>query len=434
MTFKKNINLLKHQKEGIEFMSKNKYVINADEQGLGKTLQAMYVADLTEGSTLVISPATLKLNWKEEYEKFTDIVPVVGLEPSKVNIVNYEMLYLCTELFKRASTVIIDEAHYLIHMDSQRTEYVHRFIKRYIPERLILLTGTPLKNRVSDCYSLLSFRCYSKSEDTSTSVNCIRDKYSSQEVFNDQFSHRESFKVKVKGRRGSSFYKQVVKHSGIKNVDELKQYFNCYYIRRLAKNVLDLPALRYKDIPISGKTNKKLLLAFEQYLIDGEKSVAAADVKREAAEMMAPNTAKYVQDLLDSGEKCCVVFSDHVEPLSIIASKFKKLRIGFIKGSTSMDNRHKAKMDFQEGKLDLLLCTVGAANAGITLTRSRNIVLNDEPWDYAALSQLVKRIHRIGQKHDCLISIMVGSETQRKIRTSLDQKRESIKQLIEQGD
>lgn len=425
MALRPNVKLLPFQVEGVNFALKHNYSINAMEQGLGKTLQAIAVQQATDLDCVVICPSTLKLGWKEEYEKFTDIdlsTVKVGIKKSKVNIVHYEDIYKCSELIRKAGIVIIDEAHYLIHLDSQRTTYVHRMIKKYTPERLIMLTGTPIKNRVSDFFSLLMLTSYSPIKNNGT---LITDKFKTQEAYNNFFCNSYKMKVTVRPKNKKPFKTEVTRYSGIRNQDILQDYMKFKLIRRLAKNVLDLPEMIFKDVVVSYKKNTELEVAFNQFL-KGESYNSS--VKKQAALSVAPFTAKYVKDIIKSGEGPVVVFSDHPETLDIIEKDLRKAKIasGKITGATSK-TRDRDRIAFQNGKLDVLLCTSGAGAEGLNLTISRNMVLNDIPWDHSKFYQLLKRIHRIGQLSKCVVHRMVGTVVYKKIIKSLCEKAEEIK-------
>jgi len=422
---RKNIEIKDHQVEGRDFLLANNYAICGDEQGLGKTLEAILVQQDKNYKTLVICPATLKLGWKEEFEKFTDLAETaitVGLKNNHINIINYEHIYKCTELMMQADLIIIDEAQYLIHLESQRTTFAHRMIKKYKPERLVLLTGTPIKNRIQDFYSLMMLVNYNEEK---------AFRFPTQESWNDYFCHFYLKKVYCNPKNRPSFTTRVKQYTGFKEdkLPELKKLMAGKLIRRLAKNVLDLPELIFKDITVSYKDDKELEKAFKQFK-EGEEYDSS--VKRKAAVSVAPFTAKYVKDMIQAGEGPVIIFSDYKDPLSIIEETLSKSKItmGRITGDDSLANRDIDRKLFQAGKLDVILCTVGAAAEGITLTASRNMVLNDLPWAWDKMSQLIKRFHRIGQERKCVVHRMIGTKVYKRIITDLFDKEQTITTIL----
>jgi SNF2 family DNA or RNA helicase len=321
---------------------------------------------------------------------------------------------------------IIGNCHYLINPEAQRTEYAHRMIKKYKPERLILLTGTPVKERVSDFYSLIKLLSYTPIRNNG---RLITDKYDTHTKFNNRFSNRVSFNVRVKGKRGGEFTKKIVKYTGVKNERELIAYMKFKYIRRTAKKVLDLPPLIFKDIPINYKNNEALQTEFDKFLKGEEYDVKT---KTKAACVTAPFTSDYVVDLMRSGEKPIIIFSEHIEPLKIISEKLKKKKFScaFIIGEVGDEQRQSNIQNFQRGEIDVLLCSYGAASTGITLTRSRNMVLNDESWEASTMSQALKRFHRIGQNRTCIVHRIIGTGTNKKINQTLKEKQQDISKII----
>jgi superfamily II DNA or RNA helicase len=81
------------------------------------------------------------------------------------------------------------------------------------------------------------------------------------------------------------------------------------------------------------------------------------------------------------------------------------LKGGLIWGETPMNKRQTMIDNFQRGDLRVLVCTIGAAKTGITLTAANQMIFNDLPWVPADYLQAEKRIHRIGQDQGCVIHI-----------------------------
>lgn len=427
MALREETKLKIHQVQGVNFMLAHNYVLNSDEMGLGKTLQAIAVhqAMSLDSKAVIVCPYTLKYNWLNEYKKFTTEKEIwVGLKPAKVNIINYEQLYKSTELFMKADIVIFDEAHYLINEEADRTTYVHRMIQNHQPERLILLTGTPMKERVSDFYSILKLLSYTPIPNNGRKIT---DKYNNHTKFNMRFSNRESFMVNVKTRKGGSFRKQIVKWSGTKNEKELRQYLKFKYIRRLTKDVIDLPPLIFKEVPFRLTGDKLLEAEFEKFQ-KGESFNVQSKVK--AALLTAKFTADYVKNLLSEGQKPLIVFSDHKEPLNVMESKLKRYKTAQITGEVDVKERQKIMDDFQANKLDVIFLTYGAGSTGVNLTAANNMVLNDESWEASTMSQAFKRFHRIGQTRKCTVHKVIGNRVSHRMKKLLISKNKDIARII----
>ena len=175
-----------YQKEGILFGLEKKRLIIGDEPGLGKTLQSIGIADCANAyPCLVICPASLKINWQREFEKFTDKRALVldnqtrttwpyllRMGVYQVAIVNYESLrkyfvwdiktngafrlkdvVFCPEI-RQFRSVIIDESHRVKDPSAQQTIFAKGITsgKPYI----VLLSGTPVVNHPRDLVAQLS--------------------------------------------------------------------------------------------------------------------------------------------------------------------------------------------------------------------------------------------------------------------------------------
>lgn len=387
-----NYTLKPYQKVGVKFLLRTPYAILGDAMGLGKTLQAIEVIKRTGLKTLVVCPASLRLTWKSELELF-------GTGAEDVTIIGYSELTKM-ESFEGYELIIADEIHYLKNLDAQRTGAFHRLLWESKPERFIGLSGTAIKNRIPEFYSILRL-IYS----SSTLPTMLRDYWD----FCRHFCNVTQFKVR--GR-------MVTKFDGHKNIDELRALLHPRYLRRKASEVLDLPPIVRKDILLEdSEIDHDLLQAWDS------NSKAFITYKKNSAKIKAPHTIKYVKDLLEAGEGPVLVYSDHVEPAQRIGEGFnRKYKVGIITGSTPMKERHELVTALQEGKLDVLTATIGALSEGVTLTKARNLVFNDLSFVPGDIAQVEKRIHRIGQTGSCVIHRMFWGKLDLRIGKELDKK------------
>ena len=174
-----------YQKEGITFGLRNRRILIGDEPGLGKTLQSIGIVDTANAyPCLVICPSSLKINWKREFEKFTDKKALVLDNSTRATypyllqmkmfhtaVVNYESLkkyfvfdikqkkfrlsdVVFTPAIRMFRSIIIDESHRVKDASAQQTIFTKGISigKEYI----ILLSGTPVVNRPQDIVTQLS--------------------------------------------------------------------------------------------------------------------------------------------------------------------------------------------------------------------------------------------------------------------------------------
>ena len=383
--------------------------------GLGKTLQAIEVIKRTKLQAVIVCPAFLRHTWANEIVKFSNLTPIMLDNDTlytdfEVAIVSYSSLYKFENLFKKNQIVIADECHFLKNPSAKRTQKFHLLIESFTPERFIGLSGTAIKNRVPEFYSLLALCSYNPKRNSGKS---IFDRFKNYYAFCDYFTYRKEFKVH--GRK-------VVKYEGHRNIDQLKFYLRGKYLRRKASEVLDLPPIIRKDIVLNeSHIDKELEKAFY-----GDK-VAFATAKVNSAKLKVKHTVKYVKDLNEQGAEAIVIFTDHVEPAEEIAASLKCVPIT---GSTKMLIRSKIVEKFQAGELPYLVATIGALSVGVTLTKATNLVFNDLSFVPGDIAQAEKRIHRIGQKESCVIHRMIYGTIDFHIAKELDKKLRTLVEVL----
>lgn len=149
------------QKEGVEFLLKNNKCILADTMGKGKTITAVYASLLLEETAkiLIVTTKSLKYSFVKEIEVFTDKFHVVDKEfvESKFVVLHYEQLkkYYNEVIKFNPNIIIVDECHNVKNLKTVRGKYLQEILKKNYPNKLWLLTGTPIANRPSEFYSLL---------------------------------------------------------------------------------------------------------------------------------------------------------------------------------------------------------------------------------------------------------------------------------------
>ncbi len=431
------IELLPHQKEAVKFGLKNKYNILALEMGLGKSATALEIWKQSGGNLLIVCPSYLILNWVKEIRKFHGDGPSIeaiksgsqirNLKGTKTNIaiISYDLARKAETLFEWSDMVVADEAHSLKTMTAKRTEEFHKFIYENSIKRLSLLTGTPIKNRVSEYYSLLSLMHYMPGIKSD-----FLKRFPDQMTFSDYFSFRSSYQVPV-WKNGFQVYVTVLKWTGHRNVGELKKYLKPFYIRFKSEDVLDLPDTTEKFFYTSDSKDEKLLEEFEEYFDeeDSDEVKVNASVKSEfktkAALKKAPFTIQYVKSLLEEVDSV-VVYTDQVESCEAIAAG---LEVKPITGKVSPEARYAIARDFQNGKTKVLVATVRSFSTGIDLTSSCNLVFNDLPWVPGDISQAIFRIKRITQKRAPVVHYVLGSPQDKYIMETLQSKIKTISEV-----
>ena len=401
------------QKVGIEFALSRHYCIIGDEMGLGKTLQGIAVSQITRSKTLVICPAFLKYNWREEFGKFSNNELKISIDrlesDSDVVITNYARLASSEEFFKWAELVIADEVHYLKNIKAERTKAFHQYLYDHRPSRFLGMSGTPITGKVPDWYSLLMLTSYNPHNTSGLGIDGV-DYYR----FCNKFCNVRV--KKIRGRPIREFY-------GIKNLEGLRKLLRGKYIRRRCKDVLDLKKIYEQIITLEKNDLDK---NYVEEMEDPEK--AWMTVKSKSAASKAPGCIDLIKNLRDTDNSPIIVFSDHREPVDVICKGLKGLNVSYINGDVSNEDRHKTVKFFQEGRIDVLVCTIPAASTGLTLTKSNRIIFNDLSANPAQNAQALKRVHRIGQDKPVFCYYLSGNKMDKKIITILKQKMKVLRE------
>jgi SNF2 family DNA or RNA helicase len=167
-----NRTLFPHQVEGVRFMKLANPAFNWDDVGLGKTASAIVAAlDCGYSNVLVVTLASLKLNWKREVEMFKQTAKVVsGTEfnnsPSTFTIINYEILKNFVSVKKgkkqsdnnilienRYDCIILDEVHRAKNPDSIQSACIKELCSQSSLKKVIGLSATPFERNV-DFYNI----------------------------------------------------------------------------------------------------------------------------------------------------------------------------------------------------------------------------------------------------------------------------------------
>jgi len=415
-----------HQLEALYFFRSNPYCLCASEPGVGKTLSAILLIKETAGRVIIVCPGLLLRNWQAELLKFAgikaEIFPEKYGNESRIMIVSSDIIYKHPSLFARLDLLIVDESHMFLTMTSRRTKSLHTFVEAYTPKRLILISGTPIRNRVPELYSTLRLLGYG----TDRGFN---KKFKSQWAFNLTFTHM--VKKRIAGREITAF-------EGSKNVDVLKQWLKGTYIKHRLSELADLPPIIFTEIvlPQLAKEEKRLqelddnlAKGWEAYELGEAMPTSMATLKKDSAVAKIPDCISYLKSSIDAGDFPIVVFTDHTLPCFEICAAIPNS--AYIRGDTPMAERDRLVNKFQAGEIDVLVCTITAGGVGITLTKSNHLVFNDLSYVGSNNLQAVKRIHRMTQTKKCRVITLVRPGIDTKISRILLNKEEIIKEVME---
>lgn len=408
------------QELAFSYADNHPYSIIAKDPRLGKSRVAIELREKLKNNCLIVCPSYLVPNWRKEiikwagpklitmFEKGSEIYDVFD---SDYAIISFDLAQKAEWLFDWCDMLIIDEGHHLKSMSAKRTQFIHKNVFENSIKRVHVLTGTPLKNRVKEFYSLLALMNY----DPRIADSEFLTAYPTEIDFADHFSNREEFTMEIKNR-----YVPIVKWSGLRNVEELRKWLKGKYIR-IKADKKDLPDLQTISTLVSSAYDPHLWKAFESYFNGGqddERSSVNPQYKAEAALKKVPFTIKYLEDLLEKVD-CVLVYSDHVASAEVIAAHFG---VRALTGKVPKKLRSKLADDFQAGHGRILPATIGALKEGKDLFRSNDVVFNDQCWVPGDMVQAINRIRIMGDKTPKTVHKIFGSPQDEKISVALEEK------------
>lgn len=470
-----------HQLEGFIHGINNDKFLLADEQGLGKTKQAIDVAmhrkqaNGFKHTLIVCGVNSLKWNWMEEIGKHSDeSAHVLGSRKTRAGkirdgslkdrlhdlqegrdefflITNIESLrkprqrkkvgrkFKNIELSDMQKTqlsiikeiekltkdgtigmVIFDEIHKAKNAESQQGKAIHHLKSPY----KMALTGTPLMNKPIDLYNILKWL-----DEEGRSFYAFRNRYC------------------VMGGFGG--YEII----GYKNLKELQTRLDRVMLRRKKNEVLDLPPkIRSSEyVELKGKqrqiyndvmrgvreniTEIKLSPNPLAQLTRLRQATAHANILNASINESAKfdRMKEIIEELTESGKKA-IVFSNWTEVTDRAVKELEQYNPAVITGKTA--DRQSEIYRFQNDEnCQVIVGTISAMGTGLTLTAASTVIFLDKPWNPANTEQAEDRAHRIGTEGTVNVISLIAKDTiDENIERILYEKGELAKGLVEGDD
>jgi len=418
------------QKAGIEFMWNQKNVLQGDQMGLGKTIQAIGLFNMIDDfkSAVIICPNTLKRNWKNEIEEwlihdvpvricdsvdfeFGDGISIINYEAFRNNTTrgsdkytapkrggkynNTEKIIRRIKKIKNIDCLVMDESHRIKNWSSNTTRNIFK-IRKYF-DRKVLMTGTPIMNRPEELWTTIKFL-----------------------GFKDKFGG-------TKKKFGFRYCDLKMSHwgwdySGSSNLKELQiKMRSNFMVRRTRDQVLsELPKKFRKPVKVEiSETYKQHLEEFSQVVKDITAFSASdmemesnvlkglkvdqiediAEIRKIVGQAKIIPVYEYTKEILEAGEKV-VLFGHHTSVLEAYKRKFKNYNPAFITGKVKQDDRQTEVEKFQEDEsCRIIILNMAVGSVGLTLTRAHNTVFAELDYVPQIMNQAEDRTNRIGAKH-----------------------------------
>ena len=405
--------------------------ILADDMGLGKTIQVIsmlvsYKENQEENkkTSLVVSPSSLALNWKNEIEKFApelNIKVISGNANQRKEIINeierydvivtsYDLLKRDIEIYKEKNYtfrfIIADEAQYLKNNNAKNA----KAIKQIKADSRFALTGTPIENSLAELWSIFDF---------------VMPGY--------LFSYKK-FK--------STYETAIVKDNDEDAMKKLKMLIEPFVLRRTKKEVLtELPE---KTITVlkneMGEEQRKIYLSYlvrtKQELQD---EINSNGYERSQIKILAALTRlrqicchpslfidnykepcskleqcmEILEDGITAGHKI-LLFSSYTSMFEIIEKELKNRNIKYFKltGATKVDERVDLVDEFnQNDEIKVFLISLKAGGTGLNLIGADMVIHYDPWWNISAENQATDRAYRIGQKNNVQVYKLITKDS-----------------------
>jgi SNF2 family DNA or RNA helicase len=421
--------LLPYQKAGIKYATTARRSFIADDMGLGKTVQAIGAVEHANSyPAVVICPAGLVLNWRDEFNKWlperrVSVVTNRSQFPEKdtfdVLVVGYPNISHWNKLLIGFKSYVFDESHYAKSPTAQRTKASIKMARSAPEDGLVLcLTGTPITNRPAE---------YASQLDILGQLN--------------RFGGLWGFYRRYCGAFRDRYGQWHIE--GASNLDELNETLRSIcYIRRTKDQVLDeLPPVRHSRLVVGGtpsgmKEYRDAEADIIAYIVGRAEEIArelgksprsaavVARIKAEsnehlvrisvlrklAAKAKMEAVYEWIDQKIGAGEKV-VVAAHHREIVDVIANHYCGLKI---QGGMSVEAVQEAKLKFQTGTIDeapIIVLSIQAAKTGHTLTAAQEVLFVELPWSPADVDQTYSRCHRLGQKGSVMSTYILAAGT-----------------------
>ncbi len=418
--------LYSYQRKGALFAAKAGRSLIADDMGLGKTIQAIAAVEILARTVglervLIVSPTSLKHQWKQEIEKFCgrSVKVVEGsiakraalyASDSFYKITNYEVIHRDIELIRNwePEMVVLDEAQRIKNWKTRRARSVKKLDSRYA----IVLTGTPLENRLEELHSIVEFI----------------DRFHLGPLFRFLDEHQHVDKAG--------------KVIGYHNLSKIAKSLEPILVRRTKKEVLkELPGRLDKNyfVPMTkeqmkhheenretvarivskwrrlgflSETDQRILMIALQNMRMSCNSTYLLDKKTDYG-VKADELVSVLEETFERPDTKAVVFSQWVGTHELLVNRLESSKRDYVLfhgGITGRKRRDLIKQFKNDPECRVFLST-DAGGVGLNLQNASTVINMDLPWNPAVLEQRIGRIHRLGQHRTVRVVNFVAQGT-----------------------
>lgn len=449
VSIRPSISLREYQKHGFNWLVfLNEFGLNgilADDMGLGKTLQTLAAVQRawetakTKRPSLVVCPTSVVSNWKSEITKFfVGCRPIVFAgsnrdeklsclcEPDLSSRVCSENMLVLTsfdiaridhEKLNRIEWlyVVVDEGHYIKNPDAVRT----KTIKTINGQNKLVLTGTPIQNKLEDLWSLFDFVMpgYLGSRQAFRS-NYSRDgRVNWTAVWGGENRLKDRINPFVLRRLKESVAKDLPQKIMISQKVELskaqvalyKEVIRSTQCRQILENAEKNGANQAQFQILSALTKLRTICNHPMLT---NKDAVPADARLEDSGKLGL-LQELMEEVID-GEHRTLLFCQSTQMIDIIQLWFERWGIRYLRldGSTPPGSRVGLVDKFNNDKeIHAFLISTTAGGTGLNLTGADTVIFYDHDWNPADDNQAQDRAHRIGQTKPVTVYRLISRGT-----------------------
>jgi SWI/SNF-related matrix-associated actin-dependent regulator 1 of chromatin subfamily A len=436
---KPGVRLYPHQIVGSMFLNAVRNVLLALGMGSGKSLISITYAEMNDfEKVFVITPNSLKFNYRNEIEKFTNSNAfIVGkknkctIEDAKYIIVNYD--YFNSSDFNKVKDkfdklnigkidcLIVDECHRIASSKTNTYKAFKRIFKDNIFKNgkisKVFMSGTPAKSRAYQLYTVL----HQISPTDFPTKNYFNSFYCGMSYNVDGFG----WETDISATKFEELFNKIAPFTYRKKLEDVIKDLP---EKRIQKIILEMTPKEYEiyDALEQGVVNE-----FTDRIITHPLAILSK-LREYTSYLKVNNVKELIDSILECGEKFVVVdfYKDSLNKLNKLYPEESALHTG---DETDVERANVLK-DFQDenGKVKLLLGSQSTISEGVTLTAANKVGVITVPWTPSDADQIIYRILRIGQKNAVNAYFFVYKDTiDEYVFDLIESKRAELSQVID---
>ena len=426
----------------------------ADDMGLGKTVQVLAFLNLlksdfkksgkTNKASLLVIPASLISNWTNEIERFSPDINYFVAHPGANSTKNiepedeesmdeFDLVITTYALAKKYewlqsypwNYIILDEAQAIKNPGTKQA----RTIKNLTSLNRIIMTGTPIENRLSDLWSLFDFLnpgLLGNAKEFKGFSKKLKDDHSGYSRLRKLISPYILRRLKTDKSVISDLPEKVeMKTYASLSKKQILLYKNV--VRDIKETIAETEGIQRKGMILSSIMKFKQLCNHpDQYLGTGgfeEKDSGKFSRLREICET-----------IYEKREKVLVFtqFKEMTEPLHVFLEAIFDRRGLILHGSVPVGKRKEIIEQFQsQTYVPFMVLSLKAGGVGLNLTEANHVIHFDRWWNPAVENQATDRAFRIGQKKNVIVhKFLTRGTIEEKIDMMLEDKAKLSEDVI----